>query len=99
MPPRCGCEAAPAKPGRPRKTAQQAIASRRNVVRRRAGPSTRAHMGSFFIAISSEEVVCVRRGSTRQTVLPAAVLLEELFLFLIGHRSTAGRAPVLVDEV
>src|ERR1700730_17862523 len=99
MPPRCGDDAAPAKPGRARKTAQQTATSRRNVVRRPAGPSTGTHVGSFFIAISSERGCRLWRGSTGLTVLPAAVLLEELFLFLVGHRSTAGRAPVLVDEV
>src|SRR5207253_4593821 len=99
--PRCGVgvEAARAMPGRKSKTAQQMTTSRRCVVRQRAGPSTRARVGSFFIAISSERGCCLRRGSTGLTVLPAAVLLEELFLVLVGHRRTTGRAPVLVDEI
>src|SRR5438132_1792575 len=98
MPPRCGVEAAPATPGKARKTAQQATASRRQILRRRAGPSTGARVGSSFIAISNERGCRLRRDLARLTGLPTAVLLEELFLFLIRHRRTAGRVPVLVDE-
>src|SRR5437588_11770468 len=98
MPPRCGVEAAPAMPGQARKTAQQATISRRQIVCRRAGPSTGARVGSSFIAISNERGCRLRRDSAGLTGLPTAVLLEELFLFLIRHRRAAGRVPVLVDE-
>src|SRR5438067_726751 len=99
MPPRCGAEPALAMPGKASKTAQPATTSRRRILRQRAGASTRASVGSFFIAISSESGWRLRRGSTGLAVLPAAVLQEEVFLLLIVHRRAAGRAPVLVDEM
>src|SRR5260370_38828604 len=95
MPPRCGVEAAPATPVRARKTAQQATASRRQILRRRAGPSTGARVGSSFIAISNERGCRLRRGLPGLTGLPTAVLLEEPFLFLVRHRRTARRLPGL----
>src|SRR5207248_11663182 len=92
-------EAAPAIAGRASKTAQQVAAKRRRIQRRSAGPPAGARVGSFFIAISSERGCRLRRDLSGRTGLPAAVLLEEVFLFLSRHRRTAGRTSVLFNEM